>query len=178
MDTNIDRRTFCKGAIAAASAFAVAPIVLNAVEPQVASAGTTCTCNVSCDPDNTIIDALIGSSTRGYMTNPNIPLNGGFPTSPVSGNASYEIVDGKYQITVNLVNTMFQLLEIAGRDDSGDYEIAVVGQETSGKKRITSLVITSPVASGSFTVSTVKEYAGYALIKQEANWPILVEFSI
>lgn len=180
MDTRMDRRSFLKNAALAGAALVVAPVALGAVEPQAALADETCTANVSCNPDNALIDTMIGSDGRGYMTNANTPLHGGFPTSPVSGNATYTVdADGNYVITIPLVNTMFRLLDIAGTDDSNTIQIAQGEKDTSSKpNRITSITVTSPVSSGAFTVTNVSEYAGYALIKDYANWPVLIEFSI
>ena len=168
MDTRMDRRSFLKNAALAGAALVVAPVALGAVEPQTALAdGGTCTCNVCVYYSDHKI-ALVGKDA--YMTDSSTPGNGGFPTTPDSGNASW-VEDGDgYLVTVDLVNSMFTLLTI--NDDSYDASGAKITSRIEEDGHITRLTIWVP-DEGTYSF-TATEHAGYLPYLGNKSWPIRI----
>lgn len=175
MDARMDRRSFLKNAALAGAALLAAPTVLGAVEPQMALAETTSgtmTANVWVKPTDSAIQAIIGKDNVAYMTNPNTPLNGGFPTSPMSNNAEYTDDGANLTVTIPLQNTMFTLTALTDWT-SGAMTINQDATEAyNDGSRYTKLVVTVPSGTtGTFTFAAT-EYAGYFLFKGEKHWDI------
>lgn len=172
MDTRMDRRSFLKNAALAGAALVVAPVALGTVEPQAALADEaatpktgTCTCNVRVNYSDHKI-ALVGKDA--YMTDSSTPGNGGFPTTPASGNASW-VEDGVgYLVTVDLVNTMFTLTTI--NDACLDDEDAKITNKVGSP--ITQLTVWVPdEGTCSFTAT---EHAGYLPYLGDKSWPVRI----
>ncbi len=174
MDTRMDRRSFLKNAALVGAALVAAPALLGAVEPQKALAdGGTCTCNVWVKPTGAPAIA-IGLGNVAYMTNPNTPGNGGFPTSAAQDNASYtDNGDGTWTVTIPLVNTMFTLTSYT---DDGSQECKIEsGAYSDG--HYTSLVVTLPAVSATYTYAAT-EHASYALYEGDKRWNINIQLSL
>ena len=174
LDTRMDRRAFLKNAALAGAALMVAPVALGAAEPKKALADEgTCTCNLWVKPTGAPALA-IGLGNVAYMTNPNTPGNGGFPTSAVENNATYvDNGDGTWTVTIPLVNTMFTLTSYVADDSTG----ATIESGEMSDGHYTSLVVTMPSTSATYQFSAT-EHAAYALYAGDKSWPINIQLSV
>lgn len=177
MDTSLSRRAFLKNAALAGAALIAAPALFSAVEPQQALAeeatSGTCTANVWVKPEDSAIQNMIGKDNVAYMTNPNTPLHGGFPTSAVQDNASYTDDGTTRVVTIPLSNTMFKLTNIF-QWQSGAMTINEAATEaTRIDGRLTALVVEIPSGNTAGTFQfKAEEYAGFALFAGTKTWPI------
>jgi hypothetical protein len=178
MDTQMDRRSFCKNAFVAAAALVAAPVALGAVEPQAALADIasgTCTANVRVKPTGAPA-LVIGTENYAYLTSDVTPtgLTGPFPTSAVENNATYSDDGDIRTIIIPLVNSMFTLREIVGTSSDG---MTIDKDASDGYKSgdvYTAIVVkVSSGASGNFSFAA-KEYASFSYFKGSKSWNIEV----
>ena len=180
LDTRMDRRAFLKNAALAGAALMVAPVALGAAEPKKALAdGGNCNANAYCEPTEYMITHIIGID-KAYLTNSTVPesiFKGPWPNTPVEGdNATYEAVDGGYNVTIDLVNTVFTLTYINGAASNTDATI-VSTDESAGY--ISQLVVFIPEDSkDEIHTFTATEHASLSPVSGTKNWPLNIIVSI
>ena len=178
------RRGFVKmaaGAVAAAALVATGASTLDIdkafAASQNADGSYTVTANLYVKHEDHQAPLVSGNA---YLTNPNNPLKlGGFPTSPMSDNATLKALDGgKYQVTIPVRNECFSLIEFSGGDGVtvADYETTYCSYPNENRISSLTLVISERKAEYKFTA--VKEYAAHPLKKGYHEWPVYmtVEF--
>lgn len=174
MDAQLSRRDFVKGV--AAFAVAMGGVALaSGTQPAPALADDgTILANVWVKPTGAPA-LVIGTNNVAYMTNPNTPGNGGYPTTPETNpNATYVATSTGYTVTIPLVNTMFRLTAINDTSTDGS---ATVSQNACQKDSVgyTTLVVNVPAMSGTYTFGA-KEYAGFTSFLGDKSWNVNVTF--
>ena len=180
LDTRTDRRAFLKNAALAGAALMVAPVALGAAEPKKALAdGGNCNANAYCEPTEYMIKYVIGID-KAYLTNSTVPesiFKGPWPNTPVEGdNASYEAVDGGYNVTIDLVNTVFTLTSVD--DESSSTKATIVSKDESAGY-ISQLVVFIPEdEKDEVHTFTASEHASLSPVSGTKNWPLNIVVSI
>ena len=167
MDTQMDRRSFCKNAFVAAAALVAAPVALRAVEPQLALADdVTVTCDVYVAQGDHGYAQVKGNA---YLTNPAKPktiFTGPFPNSSIANNAILN--DETMVVTVDLVNTMFTLTSIDEWSSDGAARV-LLDESTCEGGRYTQLKVMISEIGADYTFAAT-EHAG--ILSLNKSWPI------